>query len=55
MKIIKVTLNGVEISESQAKDLLNKYVKTYIAMECFMGGIPIETPDGMLEAEVELS
>lgn len=45
-------LDGKEISESVCKDLLNKYAKTYIVMECFMGGMAIETPDGMLQAEV---
>lgn len=54
MHIIKVFLDEVEISMSQARDLLNKHVRTYIVMESFMGGIPVETPEGMLRADVEL-
>ena len=55
MHITKVFLNEVEITMSQARDILNKHVRTFITMEAFLGGIPVETPEGMFRADVEFN
>lgn len=53
METKKFLLNKIEISESQAKDLANKYLRTYMVMDAFFAGIPVETPEGTFEAIVD--
>lgn len=55
MKVQKVFLNNVELSEEKAQEKYEQYVTTHIANECFFGGIAIETPEGILQAEVALN
>lgn len=52
--IKKVFLNDKEVSEVDAKILFAKYVNSYMVMECFFGGVAIQTPEGILQAEVDL-
>lgn len=50
IKLVK--LNGVEITREKAKEYCRKYITTQMVMECFLGGIVIDTPIGELVAEV---
>ena len=54
MKIEKVFLAGVELSKEKTQELYEKYVLDYMTRECFFGGIGIQTPEGLLQAEVSL-
>jgi hypothetical protein len=54
MIIEKVFLDNKELSEKEAQELYEKYVLDYMTRECFYGGIGIKTPEGMLQAEVNL-
>lgn len=53
-KIKRVLLNDKEVSEVDAKVLFAKYVNNHMVMECFFGGVAINTPEGILQAEVDL-
>lgn len=55
MKIQKVFLNDIELSKEEAQAKYEKYVTTHMADECFFGGIDIQTPEGILRAEVTLN
>jgi hypothetical protein len=44
----------VEQSKQKAQELYEKYVTNQMVNECFWGGIGIQTPEGLLIAEVEL-
>lgn len=55
MQIDKVFFKGVEVSKEKAQELYNTYVKDYMTKECFFGGMAINTPDGVLQAEVSLA
>ncbi len=55
MKINKVFLNDIELSEEKAREKYDKYVLDYMTMECFFGGVDIKTEEGILRAEVSLN
>lgn len=55
MNIDKVFFDGVELTQDRANELYHKYVLDYMTRECFYGGIAIQTPEGVLQAEVSLS
>ena len=54
MKIKKVFLNDNELSQDEAQKYYEKYVLDYMTRECFFGGANIQTPEGILRAEVSL-
>lgn len=53
-KIKRVLLDEKEVSEVDAKVLFAKYINNHMVMECFFGGMAIKTPEGILQAEVDL-
>lgn len=50
MEIIKITLGDKEISLKEA----GKYINSHLVADCLFGGVAIQTPDGILQAEVRL-
>ena len=45
-------LGNIKLTDEQAHDCVCKYVKDYMSMECLFGGVGIQTPEGLLIADV---
>jgi len=54
MKINYVKLGDRQLTEEEAKSYVSKYVQDYMSMECLFGGVGIQTPEGLLIADVSL-
>ncbi len=54
MEITKIYWRGQEVSMESGKELVLKYIKDKMTMEAFMGGIAINTGEGILQAEVKI-
>lgn len=47
-------LGNIKLNQEDASFYVKKYVQDYMSMECLFGGVGIQTPEGLLIADVSL-